>query len=86
MDPNNQGKNLAIQVPTHGLFVWMGFTERQKKKQVEQMEEEIEELKVRLKETRAQLEAEREVENQRRAQVWKKLFGEKEGKERNTLK
>ncbi|KAM8953872.1 cilium assembly protein DZIP1L [Pelodytes ibericus] len=43
-------------------------TERQKKKQVEQMEEGIEELKSKLQETKSQLEAEKEMEHQRRMQ------------------
>ncbi|XP_073481601.1 cilium assembly protein DZIP1L isoform X1 [Aquarana catesbeiana] len=43
-------------------------TERQKKKQVEQMEDGIEELKYKLQKTQSQLEAEREMEHQRRMQ------------------
>ncbi|XP_053316663.1 cilium assembly protein DZIP1L [Spea bombifrons] len=43
-------------------------TERQKKKQVEQMEVGIEDLKSRLQNTQFQLEAEREMENRRRMQ------------------
>ncbi|XP_038603737.1 zinc finger protein DZIP1L [Tachyglossus aculeatus] len=42
--------------------------ERQKKKQVEQMEDGLEELRVKLKRTESQLEAEREDEKRRRAQ------------------
>ncbi|XP_025056608.1 zinc finger protein DZIP1L isoform X2 [Alligator sinensis] len=62
-----------LQAHVQRRHVEASEAERQKKKQVEQMEEEIEELKVRLKETRAQLEAEREVENQRRAQEAEKV-------------
>ncbi|KAM6122269.1 LOW QUALITY PROTEIN: cilium assembly protein DZIP1L [Pterocles gutturalis] len=43
-------------------------TERQKPKQLEQMEKEVEELKAKLWETRQQLEAEREAEKLRREQ------------------
>ncbi|KAM7160271.1 cilium assembly protein DZIP1L isoform 2-T3 [Macrochelys suwanniensis] len=42
--------------------------ERQKKKQVEQMEDEIQELRMKLKDTHTQLEIEREAETQRRVQ------------------
>ncbi|CAM4717824.1 cilium assembly protein DZIP1L isoform X1 [Lepidochelys kempii] len=42
--------------------------ERQKKKQVEQMEDEIQELRMKLKETHMQLEIEREAETQCRVQ------------------
>ncbi|XP_075426416.1 cilium assembly protein DZIP1L isoform X2 [Ascaphus truei] len=42
--------------------------ERQKKKQVEQMEDGIEDLKSKLQKTRSQLDAEREIEHQRRMQ------------------
>ncbi|XP_068136509.1 cilium assembly protein DZIP1L [Hyperolius riggenbachi] len=42
--------------------------ERHKKKQVEQMEDGIEELKNKLQKTQSQLEAEREMEHQRRMQ------------------
>uniref|UniRef100_K7FHR2 DAZ interacting zinc finger protein 1 like n=1 Tax=Pelodiscus sinensis TaxID=13735 RepID=K7FHR2_PELSI len=42
--------------------------ERQKKKQVEHMEDEIQELRMKLKETHAQLEIEREAETQLRVQ------------------
>ncbi|KAM5164054.1 cilium assembly protein DZIP1L [Mantella aurantiaca] len=42
--------------------------ERQKKKQVEQMEDGIDELKYKLQKTQSQLEAERELEHQRRMQ------------------
>nr|DBA25833.1 TPA: hypothetical protein GDO54_010177 [Pyxicephalus adspersus] len=42
--------------------------ERQKKKQVEQMEDGIEELKYKLQKTQSQLEAERDIEHQRRMQ------------------
>ncbi|XP_019398513.1 PREDICTED: zinc finger protein DZIP1L isoform X2 [Crocodylus porosus] len=70
-----------LQAHVQRRHVEASEAERQKKKQVEQMEEEIEELKVRLKETRAQLEAEREVENQRRAQEAEKVRQrEEEGK------
>ncbi|KYO36066.1 zinc finger protein DZIP1L isoform B [Alligator mississippiensis] len=70
-----------LQAHVQRRHVEASEAERQKKKQVEQMEEEIEELKVRLKETRAQLEAEREVENQRRAQEAEKVHQrEEEGK------
>ncbi|NXE53907.1 DZI1L protein, partial [Casuarius casuarius] len=43
-----------------------GFAERQRKKQVEQMEDEIQELKVKLRETQQRLEAERDAEKLRR--------------------
>ncbi|NXV86416.1 DZI1L protein, partial [Calonectris borealis] len=45
-----------------------GFAERQKMKQVKQMEDEVEELKAKLQETRQQLEAEREAEKLRKEQ------------------
>ncbi|KFV99034.1 Zinc finger protein DZIP1L, partial [Eurypyga helias] len=52
----------------HGTSVSLSFAERQKMKQVEQMEDELEELKAKLRETRQQLEAEREAEKLRREQ------------------
>ncbi|XP_067394827.1 cilium assembly protein DZIP1L [Emydura macquarii macquarii] len=55
--------------------------ERQKKKQVEQMEDEIQELKMKLKETHALLEIEKEAETQRRVQEAEKaLQREEEGR------
>ncbi|XP_034638112.1 zinc finger protein DZIP1L [Trachemys scripta elegans] len=55
--------------------------ERQKKKQVEQMEDEIQELRMKLKETHTQLEIEREAETQRRVQEAEKVRQrEEEGK------
>ncbi|XP_050821366.1 cilium assembly protein DZIP1L isoform X2 [Gopherus flavomarginatus] len=47
--------------------------ERQKKKQVEQMEDEIQELRMKLKETHTQLEIERGEETQRRVQEAEKV-------------
>ncbi|KAM6414143.1 LOW QUALITY PROTEIN: cilium assembly protein DZIP1L [Rhynochetos jubatus] len=47
--------------------------ERQKIKQVEQMEDELEELKAKLRETRQQLEVEREAEKLRREQEMERV-------------
>ncbi|XP_030432055.1 zinc finger protein DZIP1L isoform X2 [Gopherus evgoodei] len=52
--------------------------ERQKKKQVEQMEDEIQELRMKLKETHTQLEIEREAETQRRVQEAEKVHQREE--------
>ncbi|NWY57198.1 DZI1L protein, partial [Chionis minor] len=60
------GKELADRSLAHGTSVSLGFAERQKTKQVEQMEEEVEELKARLWEAQQQLEAEKEAEKRRR--------------------
>ncbi|NXG36171.1 DZI1L protein, partial [Dromaius novaehollandiae] len=52
--------------PFHRAPASPGFAERQRKKQVEQMEDEIQELKVKLRETQQRLEAERDAEKLRR--------------------
>ncbi|NWH21839.1 DZI1L protein, partial [Grus americana] len=62
------GKELAGCTLAHGTSVSPGFAERQKMKQVEQMEDEVEELKAKLREMQQQLEVEREAEKLRREQ------------------
>uniref|UniRef100_A0A6I8MZ69 DAZ interacting zinc finger protein 1 like n=2 Tax=Ornithorhynchus anatinus TaxID=9258 RepID=A0A6I8MZ69_ORNAN len=52
--------------------------ERQKKKQVEQMEDGLEELRVKLKRTQSQLDAEREDEKRRRAQESEQAYQREE--------
>ncbi|XP_074859921.1 cilium assembly protein DZIP1L [Carettochelys insculpta] len=52
--------------------------EREKKKQMKQMEDEIQELRLKLKETHAQLEIERESEPQRRVQEAEKVHQREE--------
>ncbi|NXE03866.1 DZI1L protein, partial [Lophotis ruficrista] len=52
----------------HDASVSLSFAERQKIKQVEQMEGEVEELKAKLRETQQQLEVERQAEKLRREQ------------------
>ncbi|NXK46931.1 DZI1L protein, partial [Chauna torquata] len=63
----NPGRSWQI-TPLLTVPVFPGFAERQKIKQVGQMEQEVEELKEKLRETQQQLVAEREAEKLRREQ------------------
>ncbi|NWW90837.1 DZI1L protein, partial [Rhynochetos jubatus] len=64
---------LANCTLAYGTSVSLSFAERQKIKQVEQMEDELEELKAKLRETRQQLEVEREAEKLRREQEMERV-------------
>ena len=55
----------AVEATINGASFYINIAEKEKKKQVVQMENEIDELKVKLKETQVLLEA----ESQHRAQV-----------------
>ncbi|KAM6064185.1 LOW QUALITY PROTEIN: cilium assembly protein DZIP1L [Theristicus caerulescens] len=61
-------QELADCALAHSTSVSLSFAERQKMKQVEQMEDEVEELKAKLQEMQQQLEVEREAEKLRREQ------------------
>ncbi|NXF43271.1 DZI1L protein, partial [Oceanites oceanicus] len=67
----------------HGTSDFLCFAERQKMKQVKQMEDEVEELKVKLQETQQQLEAEREAEKLRREQKTERACQREEERRRD---
>ncbi|NXT96449.1 DZI1L protein, partial [Anhinga rufa] len=71
---------LADRTLAHSTSTSLSFTERQKMKQVEQMEDKVEELKANLRETQQQLAAEREAEKLRREQETERARQQEEGR------
>ncbi|NXL66569.1 DZI1L protein, partial [Chordeiles acutipennis] len=73
-----QNPSWRWQILAHSASFSLSFAERQRMKQVEQMEDEVEELKTKLWETQRQLEREKEAEKLRREKEMERAHQQEE--------